>query len=130
MVYKNIHIAAHIILGLPEENFDNMLHTIKELNTLDVDGVKIHHIQVVKHTLLADWYAEGSVFVFTAEGYIQLLVELLPQLSQKICVHRLVGETKDDLLIAPRWQISKTQIIQKVEEQLRQEEKHQGSSVI
>ena len=125
----NIYLAAHIILGLPGENYNNMLHTIHELNRLSVDGVKIHHLQVVKHTLLADWYKMGKVNLFTENEYVQLLAELLPNLSPNTCIHRLVGDIKDDLLIAPRWQLTKTRIIQMVEKRLKEEKKYQGSMV-
>ena len=127
--FKDICLSAHIILGLPGENYKNMLHTIHELNRLSVDGVKIHHLQVVKHTLLAEWYKMGRVDLFTENEYINLLVELLPHLSPNICIHRLVGDIKNDLLIAPRWFSPKTKIIQMVEQRLNQEGKYQGKLV-
>jgi radical SAM protein (TIGR01212 family) len=123
---KNILISAHIILGLPGEDYKDMFFTIEEINRLKLDGVKIHHLQVVKHTELADWYKEGKVNIFSEEEYIQLLVDILPHLSEKICVHRLVGDIHENLLIAPKWKLPKTRIIQMVEERLRKEGKYQG----
>jgi uncharacterized protein len=125
--FKNILLSAHIILGLPGENYKDMLFTIEEINRLKLDGVKIHHLQVVKHTELADWHKEGKVILFSDEEYIQLLVDLLPHLSKEICVHRLVGDIRDDLLIAPKWKLPKTRIIQMVDERLNEEKIFQGS---
>lgn len=125
--YKNILTAAHIILGLPGENRDDMLHTIRELNRLHMDGIKIHHLQVVRKTVLADWYAEGKVKTFAEEEYIRLVVDLLPHLAPEISIHRLVGDIRDDLLIAPRWKLPKTTIIQRIESGLREAGKYQGS---
>jgi len=124
--HQNILICAHIILGLPEESEDDMLFTIREINRLKLDGVKIHHLQVVKHTVLADWYSRGKVKVFNETEYINLLVSLLPHLSSKITVHRLVGDIKSDLLIAPQWRLPKTQIIQLVEDHLKKTGTFQG----
>ena len=124
--YKNILICAHIILGLPGETDDDMLYTIQEINRLKLDGVKIHHLQVIKNTVLAEWYAEGKVEVFNEIKYIDLLVKLLPYLSSEISVHRLVGDIKQDLLIAPIWKLPKTRVIQMVEEKMRKEGEFQG----
>lgn len=127
--FKNILICAHIILGLPGETEQDMLFTIQEINRLKLDGVKIHHLQVVKNTVLADWHARGKVAVFTEKEYINLLVRLLPHLSSKITVHRLVGDIRSDLLIAPQWRIPKTQIIQRLENELKNAGKFQGMAI-
>ena len=127
--HNNILLSAHIILGLPGEVFTNMLVTINEVNRLKLDGVKIHHLQVVKHTILADWYRERKVKLFSEQEYIKLLVDLLPHLSKETCVHRLVGDIRDDLLIAPKWNLSKTRIIQIVDERMKKEGKYQGCSL-
>lgn len=124
--HRNILICAHIILGLPGESQNDMLHTISEINRLELDGVKIHHLQVVKNTVLADWYWQGKVRVFNETEYVNLLIELLPYLSSKITVHRLVGDIRQELLIAPKWQLPKTRVIQLIEAGLKEENKYQG----
>lgn len=128
-LFKNILICAHIILGLPDESETDMLFTIQEINRLKLDGVKMHHLQVVKNTVLADWYASGKVTVFTEKQYINLLVRLLPHLSARITVHRLVGDIRSDLLIAPQWNIPKTRIIQLLENELKNAKKCQGMAI-
>ena len=127
--FSDIFLAAHIILGLPGENYNNMLHTIHELNRLSVDGVKIHHLQVIKHTVLADWYKMGKVNLFTENEYVRLLIELLPHLSPNICIHRLIGDIKNDLLLAPQWLSPKTKIIQMIEARLNEAGEYQGRLV-
>ncbi|MFZ5516848.1 MAG: TIGR01212 family radical SAM protein [Candidatus Zhuqueibacterota bacterium] len=124
--YPHILICAHIILGLPGETPDHMIATIQTINRLNLDGVKMHHLQVVKHTVLADWYAGGNVPVFSEQEYINLLVTLLPHLAAHISVHRLVGDIRQDLLIAPLWEIPKARIIQLVEQRMKAEKKFQG----
>jgi len=42
-------------------------------------------------------------------------------------IHRLVGDIREYLLIAPKWKLSKTRIIQLVEKRLIAEKQFQGS---
>ena len=127
--FNSILVSAHIILGLPQENEDDMLHTIREINSQNLDGVKIHHLQVVKNTVLAEWYAQGKVRVFTEQEYINLVTSLLPYLSGKISVHRLIGDVRNDLLIAPHWTMPKTKILQIIEKELEKRGTYQGKKV-
>jgi radical SAM protein (TIGR01212 family) len=124
--FPELYVCAHIILGLPGESREHMEETIREISRLRLEGVKIHHLQVVKNTLLAQWYREGQVRVFSEEAYIDLLVRLLPLLDSRTAVHRLVGEIRRNLLVAPRWEMPKTRIIQKVTRELEERGWFQG----
>lgn len=128
-MHEQIQICAHIILGLPGESLDDNLCTIREINRLQLNGIKFHHLQVVKNTVLAEWYAGGKVKVLDREEYIGLLMELLPHLSSKISVHRLVGNVKDDLLLAPRWRLIKARVAQMVVQRMVVKQKFQGMYV-
>lgn len=124
--YPLIYICAHIILGLPGESTSDMLFTFNEINRLELDGVKIHHLQVVKQTTLENWFHAGKIRVFEELEYCDLLATLLPHLNSDIMVHRLVGDIKDDLLIAPRWRLPKTAIIQLIHQRLQERGTWQG----
>lgn len=127
--HSDLHLVTHIILGLPGETKADMLHTIEALNRLAVDGIKMHHLQVVKNTLLAEQYRRGEVQVFDSSSYIQLLADLIPHVSERIVIHRLIGDTHPDLLIAPKWEKSKTQILQELDRQLSLAGLYQGQQV-
>ena len=127
--YKNILTCAHIILGLPGESYKDMLHTIDELNRLEINGIKMHHLQVVKNTVLAELYNRGKVKVFNENEYINLVARLLPHISPQITIHRLIGDIRDDLLIAPRWNLPKTRIVQLIEGRLVEKQNYQGKFV-
>jgi len=117
---RGIYICAHIILGLPGETTKMMLETIDFLNTTGVDGVKFHHLQVIKNTTLADQYARKLFKVYKkAEDYIPVLCDCLEQLSPGIVVHRLASQaTSKELLIVPHWPESAGQIAASVEAEL------------
>jgi len=125
---RGIYTCAHIILGLPGETLAMMLKTIDYLNGLKVDGVKFHHLQVIKQTALANDYAMGLVPVYeNLEDYIPILCDCLEHLSPSIVIHRLASQVaSEDLLIAPHWPESAGQIASAVEEELKKRVTYQG----
>ncbi len=125
---RGIFICAHVILGLPGENREMMLQTIAFLNRLPLHGVKFHHLQVFKNTVLAKQYLSGEVPVFkTPEEYIPLLCDCLEQLRSDITVHRLAARASGPaLLIAPRWKAGPARIAAAVEAELKSRQAWQG----
>lgn len=45
---RNINVVVHIINGLPYETKEMMIETVKYINTLDINGVKIHMLHILK----------------------------------------------------------------------------------
>ena len=129
---RGIYTCAHIILGLPGETRAMMLETIRFLNRLEVDGIKFHHLQVIRNTPLAEEHAREGVKVFkSASAYIDVLCDCLVALSPKIVVQRLAGQaTSKELLVAPRWPESSGQIATLVTEELRRRNTWQGSACL
>ena len=125
---RGIHICAHIILGLPGEDEKMILETIRFLNSCGIDGVKFHHLQIIKHTALASAYARGEVALFeSASKYIPLLCSCLERLHPDIVIHRLASQvTSGELLIAPHWEESSGQIAAMTEEELKKRGTWQG----
>lgn len=99
----SIPVLAHVILGLPGEGVTEMLHTALYLADMDIEGVKIHHLQVVRGTKMEGMLAEGKVVPLEWESYPSLVTDFLERLPPKTVVHRLFSGADADLLIAPRW---------------------------
>lgn len=127
---KGVLPCAHLILGLPGETGEDMLRTVRRVNALPLSGVKLHHLQVVKHTLLARWYREGAVRVFSENEYLDLLASLLPRFRADLVMHRLAGETRNDLLIAPRWSLSKGAFLNALEREMNRRGRFQGDDAV
>jgi len=125
-VHQHLLTCAHIILGLPGETESDMEHTIQTLNQMEIHGVKIHHLEVVINTVLADWFQQGRVSVFDEESYIQLMVRLIPQIRPDMVLHRLFGDILTSMLIAPKWVSPKPRMIQKIIEALERQNLYQG----
>ncbi len=125
---RGIYICAHIILGLPEETPAMMLETIDFLNRCRVDGVKFHHLQVIRNTPLAEHHAMGQITVYKKFGdYIPILCDCLERLSSNIIVHRLASQvTSKEFLITPHWPESAGQIAYAVERELKKRGTWQG----
>ncbi len=124
--YPDIYICCHVILGLPGESRHEMQQTIQSVNEMKLHGIKFHHLQIVKHTLLEQQYNENQIQVFSKNDYLHLLAEMLTYLSPEIVVQRLFGETRLKYLIAPKWMTPKPKLIQELEKYMRSENIYQG----
>lgn len=126
---RGIYTCAHIILGLPGESTSMIYKTIDFLNNLSIDGVKFHHLQIIKHTALAGQYLRREVGLYEkAEDYIPVICDCLEKLSPGIVIHRLASQAASkELLIAPHWPESAGQIASLVEKELKIRGSYQGS---
>jgi radical SAM protein (TIGR01212 family) len=103
--YKVFETGAHLILGIPGENEEDMIATVQTMCGMGISAVKLHHLQVIRDTPLHDMYVRGEVRLFSFEEYSQLLLKILPVISTEVTIHRLWATSHPDLLVAPRWNI-------------------------
>ncbi len=129
---RGFHLTAHIMMGLPGESREEILNHATELSKLPISSVKLHQLQIVKHTMMAKQYKDNpSMFnIFEVEDYVNLLVEFLERLDPKICIERFASESPADLLIAPKWGLKGFVIMGKVEKRLRELDTWQGKKFI
>jgi len=123
---RGIYICAHVILGLPGEDEEKMYETIRILSDLKIDGIKLHHLQVVKQTVLEDRYRNGGIRVFSRDEYISLVCNIIERLPSGMVIHRLMGDVRPGLLVAPDWKMPKTEIIARVDKELERRNTYQG----
>ena len=101
---RGITVCAHLILGLPGEDREEILRQIDIVNSLPIDILKLHQLQITKGTILEhrpDLIAQCTLF--TPEEYIELLVEYIPRLRDDIVIERFTSQSPAGLLVAPRW---------------------------
>ena len=101
---RGIIVCAHLILGLPGEGREEILRQVDIVNSLPIDILKLHQLQITKGTILEhrpDLIAQCTLF--TPEEYIDLLVEYIPRLRNDIVIERFTSQSPAELLIAPRW---------------------------
>jgi hypothetical protein len=127
---RGIHIGAHIIVGLPTETRDETLAMADELSTLPLEFLKIHQLQVIRDTVLAEQYHLQPFHTFGYEEYLDFLVDFVERLSPDIVLQRLFATSPDEILIAPQWGKTRHQIIRDIEERFEKRNAIQGSKCV
>lgn len=122
----SIPVCVHVIIGLPGETREDIIETARGLSELEVDGVKIHLLHVLKGSQLEKLYKDGSVRVLAQDEYAELVCDFLENLSGGIIIHRLTGQGKRDDHIAPLWALDKPGTIRKIREALLKRGSYQG----
>lgn len=123
---RGIWIGAHVIVGLPTETRQETLAMAGEISRLPVDFLKIHHLQVLKDTLLEVLYRENPFPLFAYNDYLDFIVAFLERLSPRIAIQRLFATAPDRLLIAPRWDKSRQETLRDIERTLEKKNTYQG----
>lgn len=108
---RGIEIGAHIIVGFPTETREEMLTMAEEISQLPIHFLKIHQLQIIKNTVLAEIYERRPFPVFGYEEYLRFLIEFIERLSPDIVIQRLFATAPDNILIAPRWDRSRDEIL-------------------
>ncbi|MGB2905525.1 MAG: TIGR01212 family radical SAM protein [Candidatus Aminicenantaceae bacterium] len=124
---RGIFVCAHLILGLPGEDLQDMTQTVHEVSALGVDAVKFHMLYVTRFSRLAQVLKQGNLRLLEREEYITTVIHLLEHLAPDILVQRLVSEAHRDILVAPDWLIDKSSVIREIEDALEARNTHQGA---
>jgi radical SAM protein (TIGR01212 family) len=123
---RGILVCAHLIIGLPGETREEMLASVNELNRLGVDGVKIHHLHVLKGSRLAEEYMVGVLPLLGRDEYVQLVCDAVERLDERILIHRLMGDGRTELL-APDWSRRKLEVLNMIDAEFAKRGSRQGS---
>lgn len=123
---RKINVVVHIINGLPGETKEDMLETVKYLNRLDIQGIKIHMLSVVKGTPLAKMYEENHFHVLTEKEYVDIVINQLELLREEIVINRITGDPKKEDLIEPNWLLKKFQVIDDIDKEMVKRNVYQG----
>lgn len=101
---RGIIVCAHLILGLPGESREEILRQEEIINSLPIDFLKLHQLQITKGTILEhrpDLIEQCTLY--TPEEYVDLVVEYLSRLRSDIIIERFTSQSPAELLVAPRW---------------------------
>ena len=126
---KDIFTVAHIINGLPHETKEDMLNTVKFLNELKIDGIKIHMLYISKNTKLASIYETKPFHVLTKEEYIDIVCDELRLLDENIVIERITGDPIKNELIEPDWLLKKFVLLNDIDKEMKKRNIYQGDLV-
>ncbi len=123
---RNINVVVHIINGLPYETKEMMIGTVKYLNNLDIQGVKIHMLHIIKETNLEKLYKETNFHVLTKDEYVDIVCDQLEYLREEIVINRITGDPKIDDLIEPFWLVKKFDVLNSIDKEMVRRNSYQG----
>ncbi|RSK28246.1 TIGR01212 family radical SAM protein [Bacillus sp. HMF5848] len=122
----NIRICSHIINGLPNETRDMMMETAEFVSKLDVQGIKIHSLHLLKGTPMVKQYEKGLVEFMSMEEYVNLTCDQLEIMPPEMIVHRVMGDGPIDLMVGPMWSVNKWEVLNSIDHELKRRDSHQG----
>lgn len=127
---KGIELGAHIILGLPGESRDELLAHAIALSKLPITTLKLHHLQIVKRSVMAFQYKNTpeKFNLFELEDYIDLVTEFIQIVRPDIIIERFISEAPQDLLIAPKWGLKNFEVVAKIDKHLQLTNSFQGKN--
>ena len=126
---RNINVVAHIINGLPYETEEMMIETVKHLNNLNIDGIKIHMLGILKDTPLEKYYQNNKFHILTKEEYVNIVVKQLEYLNEEIVIHRLTEDPNPNDIIEPTWLIKKFTILNEIDKIMSTRDLYQGDMI-
>ena len=126
---RNINVVVHIINGLPFETKEMMLSTIKYLNKLDIQGIKIHMLFILKDTPILNLYNTTNFHILSKEEYIDVVINQLELLRPEIVIHRITGDPIKELLIEPTWLLKKFSVLDDIDKEMVKRDSYQGKRI-
>jgi radical SAM superfamily enzyme len=117
-----------MILGLPGETREMMVKQVEVLNRLPLNMVKFHQLQIIRGTRMeSEFQHHPEEFpLFSAEEYVDLIIEILENLRPDIVVERFASVAPPDLLTNRRWGLKNFELVAKVEKAMAERGTWQG----
>ena len=125
---KGIYTGAHLILGLPGESREEILHHADILSTLPITTLKLHQLQLIRDTRMAREQSEHpeQFHLYSVDEYIELVIDFIERLTPSIVVERFVSQSPKELLIAPDWGLKNFEFTAKVHKRIAERNAWQG----
>ena len=124
---RGIVIGGHVILGLPGEDAEESVRQATIMSELGLDVLKIHQMQIIRGTRLAQMYAENPFHLYSPEEYSELIVRYLEHLSEDMVVERFASQSPKEMLIAPKWGLKNYELTNLIVNKMKREGRRQGS---
>ena len=123
---RGLLTGAHIILGLPGEDAAESLRQATIISSLPIDILKIHQMQIIRGTRLAEEFAANPFHIYTVDEYIKLIAEYIQRLRPDLILERFVSQSPKELLIAPHWGLKNYEFTNLLVNHLKQNKIYQG----
>lgn len=125
----DLKICVHIINSLPNEDEKMMIETAKQIGQLPIHAVKIHMLHVCEDTRMGKQYKQKPFPLLSLEQYIDITIKQLEVLPPEIVIQRLTGDAVKELLIAPKWTLNKTNVLNNIDKEMVKRNTWQGKNI-
>ncbi len=122
----SIPVITHVILGLPYEDKSAMLETCRYLAFMQVDGIKLQLLHVLKNTDLVELYHNKTFEILEFMEYIDIVISCIELLPPEMVIHRVTGDGPKNLLIAPLWSCDKKRVLNTLHQEMKRRGAYQG----
>lgn len=126
LIKSNIRVVAHLIIGLPNETKEQMLKSAKYIDNLNLWGIKLHMLHILKNTDLEKYFNETYFHILSQDEYVSIICDILELLNPNIIIHRLTGDGKKSDLIEPLWSLNKLKVLSEIDRELKYRQSSQG----
>jgi len=123
-----IKTGGHLLFGLPGESKQMMLDQVKQINTLPLDTIKFHQLQVMTNTIMAKQYKDTPKMFnfFERDEYIDFIIDFIEQLNPNIVIERFSGEAPPRYVLSPTWDLRTDQLLNLIEKRMQERDSWQG----
>ena len=125
-----LNLATHLIFGLPSEEKNQMLETVRQVANCGLQGIKIHQLCVYRGTPLEQDYKQGKLKLLDEDDYIALVGEALELLPENMVIMRLLAEGRKEEIIGPQWCFEKRRLSEKLEAYFQEKDIRQGRNFL
>ncbi len=126
---RGIYLGAHIILGLPGESRADLINHAAAVSELPIHSLKLHHLQIIKHTVMAAEFKKvpSKFHLFELEEYLDLVTDFISKLRPDIIIERFISEAPAHLLLAPKWGgLKNFEVVAMIDKRLLEKQLWQG----
>lgn len=123
---RGIKCVSHLIIGLPGEDRDMILESVRHVANTKTWGIKLHSLYIQSDTDLYDYYRKNPYPLLTKDEYINIIVDAIEILPPQMVIHRLTGDGKRALLYEPKWSLNKLGVLSSIDKELKNRNSHQG----
>ena len=123
---RGILTGAHVILGLPGEDATESIRQAALISSLKLNLLKIHQLQIIRRTYLAEIYEKKPFHLYSVDEYIKLIASYLQYLRKEIIVERFVSQSPPEMVIAPHWGMKNYEFTNLLVNYMKKEEVWQG----
>ena len=129
---RGIITGGHVILGLPGDSRESIIREARLLSELPLTTLKLHQLQLIKGTRMAEEYAErpSDFHLYTADEYIDLVIDFVEHLRPDIVLERFVSQSPASLLAIPGWGLKNYEFVEKVRKRMEERDAHQGARIM